>query len=228
MLLVARKQVNVWHDTESLWTQVIERHPNLEKARRARGKYYYMLSSQVVNEKDKRMLEDKTLADFRVAIKENTRASEVYEGVGVILLSRNEFKNALQMLNIAIKLNPEKGRAYYNRAVILDQSDQKEEAIRDYESALAMSPEMAYEILRNRSVLYIQTGRYESAVKDLDELIKIDGKEFTHYYNRAFSKLMLKDIEGAIADYKNVLRLNPDDKQTMGHLRILTESQKNK
>jgi len=112
-------------------------------------------------------------------------------------------------------------------SLIFDQLNQKEDAIRDYESALTFSPDMALEILRNRSVLYIETDRYENAIKDLDELIKIDGKEFTHYYNRAFSKLMLKDIEGAIEDYKSVLRLNPGDKETLEHLRVLTETLKN-
>jgi tetratricopeptide (TPR) repeat protein len=228
MLLLARNQVKVWHDSESLWTQVIERYPNLDLARSARGKYYYMLSSLEANNKVKKNFEEKALADFRVAIKENTKRAEIYEGMGVIMLSRNELKGALQLLNVAIKLNPKKGRTYYNRAIIFDQLNQKEESIRDYESAIALSPEMALEILRNRNVLYIETSRYESAVKDLDELIRIDGKEYTHYYNRAFSKLMLKDIDGAIADYKNVLILNPGNKETIEHLRILMESKENK
>ena len=227
MLILARNQVKVWNSTESLWTQVIERYPDLEMARGARGKYYYMLSAHSENEKDKRALEEKAMTDFRVAIREKSGTAEVYEGMGVILLGRNELKSALQLLNVAIKLNPEKGRTYYNRAVIFDQLNQKEDAIRDYESALTFSPDMALEILRNRSVLYIETDRYENAIKDLDELIKIDGKEFTHYYNRAFSKLMLKDIEGAIEDYKSVLRLNPGDKETLEHLRVLTETLKN-
>jgi tetratricopeptide (TPR) repeat protein len=227
MLILARNQVRVWNSTESLWTQVIERYPDLEMARGARGKYYYMLSSHTENEKEKRALEEKAIADFRVAIREKSGTAEVYEGMGVILLGRNELKSALQLLNVAIKLNPEKGRTYFNRAIVFDQLNQKEESIRDYESALTFSPEMAFEIFRNRSVLYIETGRYENAIRDLNELIRIEGKEFTHYYNRAFSKLMLKDIEGAIEDYKNVLRLNPGDKETLEHLRVLTESLKN-
>lgn len=187
-----------------------------------------MLSFHASNRKEKKVLEDKAIEDFSVAIKEKTVSADVFEGMGVILQSRDELKTALQLLNVAVKLNPEKGRTFYNRAIIFDQLNQKEEAIRDYESALAFSPEMALEVLRNRSVLYIETGRYESAIKDLDELIKIDSKEYTHYYNRAFSKLMLKDIDGAIADYQNVLRLNPGDRETMEHLRVLMESKKNK
>jgi len=226
MIFLARNQVKVWHDTGSLWTQVIDRHPDLELARRARGKFYYMLSSHASNPKEKKVFEDKAIADFNVAIREKTVSPDVYEGMGVILLSRNDFEAALQFLNIAVKLNPGKGRIYYNRAIVFDQMNQKEEAIIDYESALRFSPEMAQEILRNRSVLYIETGRYESAIKDLDELIKIDSKEYTHYYNRAFSRLMLKDIDGAIADYINVLKLNPADQATKEHLRVLTESKK--
>lgn len=221
MLLLARKQVRVWHDTESLWTQVIERYPTLEMARSARGKYYYKLASLATDAKERRNLEDKALADFRIAIRENTVRAEVYEYTGVIMLSRNDLNNALQFLNVSIKLNPEKGRSYFNRAIIYDRLNQKEKAISDYESALKFSPEMELEILRNRSVLYLETGQYKKALSDLDELIKLDGKNFTSYYNRAFAKVMLKDIKGAIEDYEIVLKLNPGDNQTMDHIRIL-------
>ena len=228
LLILARNQVKTWHDSETLWTRVIKRHPDLELARRARGKYYYMLSAHATNQKDKVILENKAIADFRIAISEKTSSADVYEGMGVILQSRKEFKTALQFLNIAVKLNPEKGRTYYNRAMIYDQLNMKEEAILDYESALRFDPDMELEILKNRSVLYIETGRYDKAIEDLNELIRIDGKDFTNYYNRAFSKVMIKDYDGAIIDYKIVLLLNPEDRATREQLNVLQQYQKKK
>jgi hypothetical protein len=49
-----------------------------------------------------------------------------------------------------------------------------------------------------------------------------------YYYNRAFSKLKLNDISGAIEDYRFVLRLKPDDEQTRNQLQVLIDSQKKK
>lgn len=223
LLILTRNQIRVWQDSESLWTQVIERHPDLELARRARGKYYYMLSSHAKNKKEREAFENKAIADFRIAISAKTMSADVYEGMGVILQSRKELKTALQFLDVAVKLNPQKGRTYYNRAMVHDQLNQKDEAITDYESAMKLSKDMALEILKNRSVLYIETGRFDKAIKDLDELVRIDGKDFSNYYNRAFSKVMLKDYEGAIIDYKIVLLLNPGDKATLEQLQVLQE-----
>jgi tetratricopeptide (TPR) repeat protein len=203
---------------------VIERHPNLELARRARGKYYYMLSSSAENESKKRKLEDKAWTDFNLALKAGTKEPEVYEGTGVILENRGDLKNALAFLNKAISLDPKKGRAYYNRAMILDGLGQKEEAIKDYSVALVYQPDITIEILSNRAVLFIETGKYKEAVIDLNYLISEDSNNFMYYYNRAFSKLKLNDIDGAIADYRKVLQLNPDDKQTAEQLQILIDN----
>jgi tetratricopeptide (TPR) repeat protein len=103
----------------------------------------------------------------------------------------------------------------------------KEEAIKDYDSALAKDPKEALNIIRNRSALYLETGKYDQALKDYDQLIQIEKTDFKHYYNRAFSKVMLKDYDGAIADYQIVLKFNPGDQQTLEQLRILTDLKKN-
>jgi tetratricopeptide (TPR) repeat protein len=228
MLLLARKQVNVWYNTETLWSQSLENHPNQELAWRARGKYYFGQSARVDNKIEQKILEDKALSDFNVAIEHKTASADVYMGMGVILQSRKEFKTALQLLNMAVKLNPGNGRTYYNRAIIFDQMNLKEEAIKDYDSALEKDPKEALAIIRNRSVLYLETGKYDKALRDYDELIRIDMTNFSHYYNRAFSKVMLKDYDGAIADYQIVLKFNPGDKQTLEQIKLLTESKKNK
>lgn len=226
MLVLARRQIKVWNSTETLWSQSLENHPNQELAWRARGKVFYGLSAQAVDQTERKKLEDKALSDFRVAIEHKTPSPDVYEGMGVILQSRNEFKNALQLLNIAVRLNPENGRTYYNRAIILDQMNLKEEAIKDYESALQKNPKDLLSTIRNRSVLYLETGKYDKALKDLDELIRIEKINYRHYYNRAFSKVMLKDYDGAIADYQIVLKFIPDDNQTLEQLRLLTDIKK--
>lgn len=226
MILITRKQIEGWHDSGTLWTQAINRDPLLELARGARGKYYFMQSSLAKTNKEKSAFENKAIKDFKIAIEQKTSTPDVYEAMGVILQSRGELKTALQYLNIAVRLDPEKGRTYFNRAIIYDQMNQKEEAIRDYESALAKSPEMILAIMRNKSALYLETGKYEMALKDLNVIIKIDPREFIHYYNRAFCRVMMRDYDGAISDYQVALKLNPGDIQTIEQLRILTDIKK--
>ena len=226
LMFLSRRQIKVWFDSETLWSQVIERHPHLELGRRARGKYYYMLSSQASTAAEKKKLEEKAMADFTLAVKAGTKEADVYEGTGVILEGRGDLKNALVFLNKAISIDPKKGRTYYNRAMVLDGLGRKEDAIKDYSVALIYQTDLTIEILSNRAVLFMETEKFREAISDLDYLISEDGNNFMYYYNRAFAKLKLNDIEGAIADYRKVLQLNPGDKETAQQLQILIDSQR--
>lgn len=224
MMILTRQQVNVWYNSDTLWSKVIEKNPNNELARRARGKYYYMLSSHAKTINEKKKYEDKALVDFNKAIKAGTRNADVFEGMGVICVSRGDLKNALIYLNVAISIDPEKGKSYYNRGMILDQLNKKEEAIENYNLALQYGPEFTLQILSNRSVLYLETGKYDKAKNDLDRLISMDSKKDMFYHNRAFAKIQLGDIAGAIDDYNMVLQLNPDDQVTKKQLQILLDN----
>ena len=226
LMIISVRQIRVWRNTGTLWTKVIEKHPHQELARRGRGKYFYMMSSHAKNDKEKKILEEKALADFREAIRAGTKSLEVYEGTGVIYQLKNDPENALIFLNKAVSLNPKKGRTYYNRAMVYDMLNKKEESIRDYSTALKYNPEMTLEILSNRSVLFIETGRYREAISDLDSLISINRRNFMYYSNRAYAKLQLKDIQGAIDDYRIVMQIRPDDQVTAKQLQALVDSQK--
>ena len=227
-MILSRQQIKVWFNSETLWSQAIERYPHLELPRKARGKFYYMLSSQARNQNEKKKLEEKAMTDFTVAINAGTKETDVYEGAGVILEGRGDLKNALVFLNKAISIDPKKGRTYYNRAMVFDGLGQKEEAIKDYSVALVYQSDLTIEILSNRAVLFMETGKFREAISDLDYLISEDSNNFMYYYNRAFSKLKINDISGAIEDYRFVLRLKPDDEQTRNQLQVLIDSQKKK
>ena len=224
MIFLTRQQVDVWHDSDTLWSRVIEKYPDNELAHRARGKYYYMLSSHAKTISEKNKYEDKALVDFKAAIKAGTRSADVFEGMGIICVSRGDLKNALNYLNVAISIDPGKGKSYYNRGMILDQLNKKEEAIENYNLALQYGPEFELEILSNRSVLYLETGNYAEAKSDLDRLISINKRNDMYYHNRAFALIQMGDIEGAINDYMQVLLLKPDDELTKKQLRILLEN----
>ncbi|MCX6322232.1 MAG: tetratricopeptide repeat protein [Bacteroidia bacterium] len=116
---------------------------------------------------------------------------------------------------------PKKGAAYYNRALIYDQLNQKEEAIKDYNMALIYNPDWKLEILNNRSNLFLETGRFREAILDFDYLIFLKNDNFLYYSNRAFARLQLNDITGAVSDYQKALELKPDDQLSKLNLQKL-------
>jgi hypothetical protein len=228
LMVLANRQVKRWSDSVTLWSQVIDMHPTLELPRCARGKCYYIMMSKAKTENEKQKFEEMALSDFLIAIRAGTKSADVFEGTGVIYESKGDKKSALKFLNRAISEEPTKGSAYYNRAMVYDQMNMKDEAIEDYGLALENSPELAIKTLTNRVNLLVETGRFREAVADLDKLILSDNKNSRSYSNRAFCKIQLKDITGALDDYRMVLSLNPNDQNTREVLQILIDSQKSK
>lgn len=221
LMFIAGRQADVWNNTEKLWTNVIDKFPRVEIAHRSRAKYYSKAAFAAKSASERKILEDKAMADFSEAIKSGSRNSEVYEGMGVIYGSKGEKESAVKYFNAALKLDPENGSIYYNRAITFANMDRKQEAIDDYSSALKYSPDNPVRILTNRSNLLLETGRFAEAIKDLDELIMLDNRNFILYYNRAFSKQKLNDYYGALADFEKAQQLNPEDKVTMAQIMIL-------
>ncbi|MGE5406953.1 MAG: tetratricopeptide repeat protein [Methanosarcina sp.] len=218
---LSARQADVWDNTEALWTNVIEKFPRVEIAHRSRAKYYSKAALSAKNGTEKKMLEDKALADFMEAIKSESKNTEVYEGVGVIYGTRGDKDNAMRYFAVALKLDPKNGSVYYNRALTLSNMNRREEAITDYSRALEFSPEKKIKILTNRSNLYLETGKFREAIADLDELIRLDNSNFLFYYNRAVSRQAIKDLNGALSDFQRALTLNSRDQITATQIQNL-------
>ncbi len=211
MMILSQKQTEVWSNSETLWTRVIELYPAQETPRSIRGIYYGKRSERAKNVNEKKLYEEKAFEDFKIAIKAGTPRADVFEGAGCIYGKRGDFKNALLCFNRAIQLKPQKGSAYFNRALTLSSLNRNEEAIKDYNLALTYQPQNAFQIITNRYTLLLSTGRFKEAIQDLDYLISVNRNDIIFYYNRALAKQQLNDTEGAISDYKKALELQPDD-----------------
>jgi hypothetical protein len=211
MMILSQKQIEVWSNSETLWTRVIELYPAQETPRSIRGIYYGKRSERAKNVNEKKLYEEKAFEDFKIAIKAGTPRADVFEGAGCIYGKRGDLKNALLCFNRAIQLKPQKGSAYFNRALTLSNLNRNEEAIRDYNLALTYQQQNAFQIITNRYTLLLSTGRFKEAIQDLDYLISVNRNDLIFYYNRALAKQQLNDTEGAISDYKKALELQPDD-----------------
>jgi tetratricopeptide (TPR) repeat protein len=222
LVVLSKQRTGIWQNTEVLWTNVIDKYPDVELPRRSRAKYYSKISLETADASLRRSYEDKALTDFNVAISSGTNSADVYEGAGVICSSKGDYTKALSLIGKAIDLDPEKGSAYYNRALVFTALGRKDEAIEDYNSALMYRPGKAKEIINNRANLLLETGRYKEAIRDLDYLISGDRNNFLFYYNRGFSKQQTFDIVGAIEDYQRALQIQPGDQITREQLRTLT------
>lgn len=221
MMILSQKQIKVWGNSKTLWTNVIELYPTLETPRSLRGIYYGKKAARAKTAAENKRYEEKAFTDFKIAIKSGTGRADVLEGVGCIYGKRDDFKNALLCLDKSIQVKPNKGSAYFNRGITLGMLNRNDEAIKDYNMALIYYPQKAIEIITNRSNLFLITGRYKEAIADFDYLISVDSKNFLFYYNRAVCRQHTNDLQGVVSDYQNALRLQPNDQMSRQQLQLL-------
>jgi tetratricopeptide (TPR) repeat protein len=220
-IFITIRQNEVWSNTESLWSNTIEKFPGVEVARRSRGKYYSKMAFAAADSRQRKRYEDLALEDFLSAVRSGSKNAEVYEGAGVIYGARGKNEESLKFLDSAIRLDSSNGSIFYNRALSLSKAGRKEEAVEDYTKALRLSPEKSVRIHTNRSNLLLSMGKFAEVIEDLDFLIKNDPGNADNYYNRAVARQVTNDLKGAIDDYRKVLEINPKDEVAAWQLREL-------
>lgn len=213
LIVFSIRQSDTWHDTETLWSNTIEKFPDAEVARRSRGKLYSKRALQSRDQAERNRYEKLAIEDFSSAIRAGSRNAEVYEGMGVILGNGNDYQSSIKYLDAALRIDPENGSIYYNRALTLAKAGKPEEALADYTQALRHSPEKAVMIRTNRSNLLLSMRRFSEAKDDLDFLISSGKTDFNNYYNRAVARQLTGDPAGALDDYRKALEINPRDEE---------------
>ncbi len=122
-------RTQVWHDCDTLWTDVMEKYPNTFLAYKNRGYYY-----QSINE------DDKALADYNKVLQLNPRYEEAYNNRANIYNKRGQYDLALADYNMAISIDTSYSVLFMNRAICYDKTGRYDKAIADFTRAIKLNP----------------------------------------------------------------------------------------
>jgi len=195
---ITYNRAQVWNNNESLWTDVIKKHPGVAVAYKNRGLHY-------VDNKQY----DKALQDYNnfIAIKQDD--GTVYSQRGNMYGLQRKYDLALNDYSKAIAL--EKGtryEPYLNRAITYSLMKEYSKAIVDYDKALNIAPDSLI-VYQNRGYLLIETNNYAQALENFDKLISLNKHDYNAFYFRGFAKYKLGKMKEAIKDYNASIALNP-------------------
>ncbi len=79
------------------------------------------------------------------------------------------------------------------------------------------------DIIHDHAVCVFQLGRTKEALQAFDRAVGLEPDRAYRYASRAWIKAAMKDVDGAIADYKKALELDPEDAITLNNLGLLEE-----
>jgi Tfp pilus assembly protein PilF len=197
MAIVCVQRIAVWHDSGTLWSDVIAKYPSHGPAYISRGVY--------------RM----SVGDDAAALDDLDRSVELapknYLGPfnrGLLHQRIGAIDAAIADYGLAIQANPSKPDPYANRAGLLSGQHRHDEAIRDYDRVVEIEAGNP-DALLNRAAAYYLAGRYEQALPDYDRALAIDPSRGDGHFFRAMALYRLGRFEPALESFGKAIALRP-------------------
>jgi protein O-mannosyl-transferase len=194
----AYSRTQVWKNSETLWTDVIDNYPDVFMAYKSRADYYI-----IINEPKQ------AIANYTKAILLDSTNAEAYNNRGLLYMNTGNNDLAFVDFNKTIALNPAYAKAYANRGLIYLRYGKNDLALTDFNKAIALdasSPTFYY----NRGVYYNTHNNYEEALDDFTKGIQLNPKNVELYYNmRGLCNVNSQKYNEAIADFSSAINLNP-------------------
>jgi len=161
---VSFKRTQVWKDSDSLWTDVINRYPNASLPRGDRAQFNY--SRAIMMEPTQAgPLFQRVIDDCTVVINHEAGGRSMYYMRGVAFSSLKQYENALADFNACLSINRADNEALFQRGTLLVNHYKKyAEALVDFDRAIQISPLGRYYL--NRSICHYKLGELANAVAD--------------------------------------------------------------
>ena len=148
-------------------------------------------------------------------------------------LGEPDYQTSLMVINDALRTNPDDELLFIARAEIHTRNNEPKLAIADYDSAITLNPAL-HDVYSARANLKNDIGDIRGAEQDritakqlaatqTDTTLEILNRKITEtptdpqlYYDRGFYKLsVLKDHAGAVEDFAQYLKLEPEQKNSL-------------
>ncbi|OPJ83192.1 tetratricopeptide repeat protein 6 isoform C [Patagioenas fasciata monilis] len=121
------------------------------------------------------------------------------------------FKAAIEDLSEVIDLNATCILAYYNRAVCYHQIKDFRKALKDYGIILLLelSEEIAFKVLINRGLLYMELGDYANACEDFKGATLLSPDDSQIFQALGICYYRIHEFEDAVRSFDQALKLDP-------------------
>ena len=206
LAIKTKSQVDVWQNSESLWTQALQYYPAEDLILANRG-----------NHRGKTGNINGAMTDFEAAIADGCTRADVYEGLGNSYGTmseqqpdkKNEYiTKAIAMFNKALELEPNNGQVRYNLGVAQLQTNPGA-SVEAFSEALRLMPYKEANILPVLGLSQLNSGNYQEAIITLTKVISSGNATDAVFYHRGLANLGIGNRDVAKNDFDQALAINP-------------------
>lgn len=153
----------------------------------------------------------RAIADYTVAIQHRPNDAALFRYRGLCFTAQREYDSALADYTTSLKLRPGQAAVLYRRGQAYSHLAKLKEALADFDESLKIDPENPDCWNERGTVFHNHLREYNRAIADYSVAIKLKPDNAMYWTNRAGSSLRVDDIDAALGDYGQAIRLNPND-----------------
>lgn len=198
LIALTWRQTSVWHDSEQLWTRVLDEDPNSAIGQSAMANVRYQQGRV-----------DEGLEHSRRAVALSPRFSRGYNDVGVGLATRGQLAEAAEAYREAIALDPADEEPVNNLGVVLVRQGDIDAGIQDYRRALAMNPDYADAHVNWGNAL-VRAHRPADAIPHYQEALVIRPLDADAHFNWGVALAQQGRFADAADHFRATLAIDPN------------------
>lgn len=150
---------------------------------------------------------DEAIKEFRKAIDLDPESAHAHDNLATVFAEKKRYREALSEYLAALELDPDAPTAHYNLANFLA-THALEMAVEEYRSSLALDPDHPDTHL-NLGLTLAEQGKTEEAERALRTAIELAPRDAYPRHELAALQMDAGDYRAAIAQLKEVVRLEP-------------------
>jgi len=185
----------VWHDSETLLSDAIEKYPNQALLSYKWLGNYYLDNNQP----------DKALENYNVLTKLHAADAKVYNNIGRIYTMKNDYTAANEAFQQSATLQEQKAPGQPLPAIL---------QIGNGATAATqkLTPDIEAKVAK-KGFEFVQSGQFDAAINQYDVLIQLNSTNPYYYFYRGVAQFSTNKMTKAVEDWAMVLKLNTNDVQ---------------
>jgi len=167
---------------------------------------------------------DGALEEFKAALMLDPSNVNVHNSIGVCYGIQGAYEKALEAFEEAIRLDPDEAMALYNAGLVNALTDNSEKALEYFLDADSKENNI-FDVAFQTGRLYLEMGKPEQGKKSFEKAVRLNPESglALRYLGECCAAMNLTDE--AVSAYKQVIRQNPNDAESLSALGYLFDLQ---
>jgi tetratricopeptide (TPR) repeat protein len=193
------ERTKVWKDTDTMWSDVIEKYPDDWFAYKGRANWHIKNNEVPL-----------AFSDYNRIIQLKPDWAEAYDQRGGIYFSKQKFDSALIDYKKAIALNPKHFKSYSNIGSVYGRTGDSANAFLNFRKSIALNPTYTPTYLSS-GILNTFYKNGAAAREDFRRYIELEKEKSSPeaYYWNGVNEQNQKQFAAAIASFNNAIAVNP-------------------